>query len=492
MDVKSLGTIGDSRRSLNSSNRAIWWVRRDLRINNNRALEAASLGRRVVVPVFVLDPRLEGGECEKRTHFLNSGLESLNSDLRKLGSRLFVKSGDPSVILPELSRSLDAPIFAEEDFTPYAKKRDRDVGFSADLNLVGGLTVFHPEEVLTDQGGPYKVYSRFRNKWQTLPRQVAIDCDPKSVNFAATDFMESDDLAKHDISFRGGEHQAIKLLNLFMSGDSALFSYGTDRSRVDGNTTSGLSPYINFGMVSSELLVEKASDLLTDQRLSASESASVRTWLSELIWREFYQSAIHHFPESINKSLRPEFEHIDWSESVDDLELWQQGSTGYPIVDAAMRQLSSQGWIHNRCRMIVASFLVKDLLIDWRQGALWFMKQLIDGDTAANIGGWQWTAGTGLDAAPYFRVFNPVLQGKKFDPNGEYVRKWIPELRGVADRYIHVPWESPSVTSNSPSIDGYPFPVVDHRFARQRTLDAFGVARTKYSESIAKSKHLDN
>jgi deoxyribodipyrimidine photo-lyase len=142
--------------------------------------------------------------------------------------------------------------------------------------------------------------------------------------------------------------------------------------------------------------------------------------------------------------------------------------------------------------MIVASFLVKDLLIDWRQGALWFMKKLIDGDTAANIGGWQWTAGTGLDAAPYFRVFNPVLQGKKFDPNGEYVRKWVPELRGVADRYIHVPWESPSVTSNSSSIDGYPFPVVDHRFARQRALDAFGVARIKYSDSLAKPKHVAN
>ena len=492
MDANSLATIVDNRRSLSSSRRAIWWVRRDLRINNNRALEAASLGRRVVIPVFVLDPRFEGPESEKRTHFLNSGLESLNSDLRKLGSRLFVKSGDPSLILPELSRALNAPIFAEEDFTPYARRRDRDVGLSADLNLVGGLTVFHPEEILTDQGGPYKVYSRYRNKWQTLPRQAAIDLDPESVNFAATDIMESDDLAKKVISPQGGEHQAMKVLNRFISGSGALLSYGKDRSRVDGNTTSGLSPYINFGMVSSELLVEKASDLLSDQGLSGSESTSVRTWLSELIWREFYQSAIYHFPDSIEKSLRPEFEHIDWSESVDDLEVWQQGSTGYPIVDAAMRQLSSEGWIHNRCRMIVASFLVKDLLIDWRQGALWFMKKLIDGDTAANIGGWQWTAGTGLDAAPYFRVFNPVLQGKKFDPNGEYVRKWVPELRGVADRYIHVPWESPSVTSNSSSIDGYPFPVVDHRFARQRALDAFGVARTKYSDTLAKPKHVAN
>ena len=164
MDANLLATIIDNRRSLSSSTRAIWWVRRDLRINNNRALEAASLGRRVVIPVFVLDPRLEGPESEKRTHFLNSGLESLNSDLRKLGSRLFIKSGDPRLILPELSRALNAPIFAEEDFTPDASRRDRDVGLSADLNLVGGLTVFHPEEILTDQGGPYKVYSAYRNK----------------------------------------------------------------------------------------------------------------------------------------------------------------------------------------------------------------------------------------------------------------------------------------------------------------------------------------
>jgi deoxyribodipyrimidine photo-lyase len=435
--------------------------------------------------VFVLDARFERSESEKRKRFLYGGLQTLDSDLRKLGSRLFVKSGDPRRVLPEMSRSLNAPIFAEEDFTPFSRRRDQGIGSGTELNLVGGLTVFHPEEVLTDQEGPYKVYSRYRKKWQSLPRQAAIDLEPSTVNFAGWDAVESDELPQAPNGLPAGEHEASKLVDRFLASDGRLWRYGKDRSRVDGQTTSGLSPYIKFGMISIELLVDKATQVSDDVNLSETGSASVRTWLSELIWREFYQAAIYHFPDSIKKSLRPEFEHIDWNESVNDLETWRQGSTGYPIVDAAMRQLSAEGWIHNRCRMIVASFLVKDLLIDWRHGAEWFMKHLIDGDTAANIGGWQWTAGTGLDAAPYFRVFNRVLQGRKFDTNGEYVRKWIPELRGVADRYIHEPWESTSVTSKSISINGYPLPVVDHRIARQTTLEAFELARTKHSEKLA-------
>lgn len=471
---------------MSPASKAIWWIRRDLRINNNRAVEAASVGGRLVVPVFVLDSRFSSSESEKRKQFLYAGLKSLDLDLRKLGSRLFVKSGDPERILPELAHSLKASIFAEEDFTPYARRRDRNIGSGTDLNLVGGLTVFHPEEVLTDQGGPYKVFTRYRKKWEALLRQAAIDLDPGSVNFADSDLLESDELPQAKSSLQPGEHHATKLFDRFLANDGSVWRYGKDRSRVDAETTSGLSAYIKFGMISSELLVDKAAQLSEDQGLSETGRASVRTWLSELIWREFYQAAIYHFPDSINKSLRPEFEHIEWNESVDDLEAWKQGSTGYPIVDAAMRQLAAEGWIHNRCRMIVASFLVKDLLIDWRLGARWFMKHLIDGDTAANIGGWQWTAGTGLDAAPYFRVFNPVLQGKKFDPNGEYVRKWVPEMQGVADRYIHEPWESPSVTSKSISINGYPLPIVDHRVARQATLDAFDLARTKHSENLAR------
>ncbi len=473
---------------MNSTGKAIWWIRRDLRLNNNRALEAASLGGREVVPLFIIDPRFSRRESEKQNRFLYSGLQSLDSDLRKLGGNLVVESGDPMQIIPRLSQTLNAPVFAEADFTPYAKRRDRAVAAEVNLSLVGGLTVFHPEEVLADHGGPFKVYSSFRKKWQALPRQGPTILDPGSVKFAWGELLESPPLPQVPNSHPTGEREAEELFQRFVADEGALWRYGKDRSRVDRESTSGLSPFLKFGMISIESLVEKAVPLSEDQSLSETRLASVRTWISELIWREFYQAALHHFPDSPKKSLRPEFEHIDWNESVADLEAWQQGQTGYPIIDAAMRQLSAEGWIHNRCRMIVASFLVKDLLIDWRHGAQWFMKHLIDGDTAANIGGWQWTAGTGLDAAPYFRVFNPVLQGKKFDPQGEYVRQWIPELQGVADRYIHEPWESSSVTSNSKSINGYPFPVVDHRTVRQTMLDAFKLARTTYNEKLSRTE----
>ncbi len=465
---------------MSSSGTAIWWIRRDLRLNNNRALEAAAHDGRTVVPVFVLDPRFKASQSDKRMQFLYSGLRSLDADLSALGSQLIVKSGDPTRVLPELSRSLEAPVFAEEDFTPYARARDQQVASAAELNLVGGLTVFHPEEVLTERGGPFKVFSRFKTKWQSLSRQGAVTYDPRSIDFVSKGTHESVGIPEVTGNVQAGEDHARKAFDQFLVEDGAIWKYGEDRSRVDRDSTSGLSPFIKFGMVSTELLVEKATKLLDDETLPAASQASVRTWLSELIWREFFQAALYHFPDSVNRSLRPEFEGIDWNDPADHLTAWQQGMTGYPIVDAAMRQLSAAGWIHNRCRMIVASFLVKDLLIDWRHGATWFMKHLVDGDIAANIGGWQWTAGTGLDAAPYFRVFNPVLQGKKFDPNGEYVRKWIPELQGIADRYVHEPWESLSTGSNSKSINGYPLPIVDHREARKTTLDAFEKARSRH------------
>jgi deoxyribodipyrimidine photo-lyase len=205
-----------------------------------------------------------------------------------------------------------------------------------------------------------------------------------------------------------------------------------------------------------------------------------QTWLNELIWREFYVSILYHFPYVLDRSFRPNLQDIPWENDETSFAAWCAGRTGYPVVDAAMRQLVETGWMHNRARMIVASFLVKDLLIDWRWGENYFMQHLIDGDPASNNGGWQWTAGTGTDAAPYFRIFNPVLQGKRHDPRGAYVRRWVPELAGVPDRYIHVPWEMDAETQHaSRCVIGrdYPAPIVDHRLARERTLEAYRSAR---------------
>jgi deoxyribodipyrimidine photo-lyase len=238
---------------------------------------------------------------------------------------------------------------------------------------------------------------------------------------------------------------------------------------LDG--TSSLSPYLHFGVLGLENAVLRARQAIAaavDKRVS--DSATV--WLNELIWREFYIHILYHFPHVRGRSFRPQYDRIRWQNDPEDFELWTQGRTGYPVVDAAMRQLLKTGWMHNRARMIVASFLVKDLLIDWRWGERWFMQNLLDADLASNNGGWQWTAGTGTDAAPYFRIFNPILQSKKFDPDGNYIRKWVPELVDLSNSTIHAPWEKGIKTAD------YPEPIIDHRFARERTLAAYKAVKS--------------
>jgi deoxyribodipyrimidine photo-lyase len=245
---------------------------------------------------------------------------------------------------------------------------------------------------------------------------------------------------------------------------------------VDG--TSALSPYLRFGMISARQAVD-AARAAVNQAQNSQERNSAQTWLTELIWREFYVHILYHFPHVRKTAFRPELANIRWKNDPDDFSAWQTGRTGYPVVDAGMRQLLELGWMHNRARMITASFLVKDLLIDWRWGERHFMQQLLDGDPAANNGGWQWTAGTGTDAAPYFRVFNPTLQGMKFDPRGDYVRRYVPELAHVPDPYIHEPWKMPAdVQRQAGCLIGvdYPQPIVDHSAARKRALERFGDA----------------
>jgi deoxyribodipyrimidine photo-lyase len=243
--------------------------------------------------------------------------------------------------------------------------------------------------------------------------------------------------------------------------------------------TSGLSPYLRFGMLSPRQVVlatyNKRSSI-TDAQGQESPNA----WLSELIWREFYMSILYHFPHALEGNFRPIYDRIAWRNDEQHFAAWCDGKTGYPVVDAAMRQLLQTGWMHNRARMITASFLVKDLLIDWRWGERWFRKHLVDGDPAANNGGWQWTAGTGTDAAPYFRIFNPVMQGKKHDPHGHFVRRWLPELAQVPQSYLHEPWKMPLADQNEAKCvigQDYPQPIVDHASARRATLDAYAKAR---------------
>lgn len=456
----------------------LWWVRRDLRLADNPALRAALRGGAAVQPVFVLDPALMGAPAARRQAFLLAGLRLLDADLRRRGSRLLVRSGPPEQALAQLAAECGAQaVFAGEDYSPYARRRDERVRralltVGARAEWVLETTVHHPGAVRKPDGQPYTVFTPFSKAWKALPAPAGAPWQPPQA-FPALPEWPSDPLPEPQDSsdvqaalrmFPPGEIEAGRRLAAFVDGPLA--DYAERRNQLDLDGTSMLSPYLRFGM----LPVRQAAAAAVQAAQNAPDSAARRgceVWLNELIWREFYIAILYHFPYVLRAAFNPALRAVRWRSAPDDLAAWQEGRTGYPVVDACMRQMNQTGWMHNRGRMIVASFLCKDLLINWQEGERYFMRQLVDGDPAANNGGWQWTAGTGTDAAPYFRVFNPVLQGKKFDPDGQFVRRWVPEIAHLPDGTIHEPWNSPNPPSN------YPPPMVDHAAARQRVLDAY-------------------
>jgi deoxyribodipyrimidine photo-lyase len=456
------------------SDTAIWWLRRDLRLADNDALAAALAGGRRVVPLFILDPVLLDGPTSSpaRTAFLLGGLRALDADLRARGSRLVVRRGRPAVELARVVAETGATAaYAEDDHSPYARRRDAEAQRVAPLHLVGSAAIRPPGTVLKADGAPYTVFTPFSRAWLAQPLP-----DPAELRPAPAALPDPGDVAGErlpdapalppGVLFPPGEAEAQRRLAAFLSQGIAAYDDRRDRLDVDG--TSRLSPYLRFGMVAARAAAVAA--------LSARRAgAGAGRWLNELIWRDFYIHILYHFPHVATANFRSGG-LILWRNDSDDFAAWREGRTGYPIVDAAMRQLDESGWMHNRARMIVASFLVKDLLIDWRWGERWFMRRLVDGDPAANNGGWQWSAGTGTDAAPYFRVFNPVTQGRKFDPDGDYVRRWLPALAGVPTPAIHEPWRlSPAEQRAAGCVLGrdYPYPIIDHALARQRALDAY-------------------
>jgi deoxyribodipyrimidine photo-lyase len=471
-------------------NSAIWWIRRDLRLTDNQALQSALEHADQIVPVFVLDSRLIESSYvgDRRLAFLYAGLHRLDEDLRARGSYLVVRSGSPAA---ELSRLRDecnaAVIYAEADHSPFARNRDRQVEQQLPLILVGSSAVHPPGSVLKSDGSPYTVYTPFSNTWKGMPtvgsgalyspqEQIPSPADISSEPLPGSPKLPADSL------FIPGEKEAQARLQMFLNGDaqSKIFRYDSDRNRLDIDGTSKLSPYLRFGRLSPRQAVVKARELINSAPDEPSKKGA-QTWLNELIWRDFYIHILHHYPDVRRKNFR--LQGIRWENSSGLFDAWCEGRTGYPIVDAAMRQLSQSGWMHNRARMVVASFLTKDLLTDWRWGERWFMKHLIDGDPAANNGGWQWAAGTGTDAAPYFRIFNPVSQSTKFDPQGIYIRRWVAELGNVPDDFIHQPWLMLLDVQKKIGCrigKDYPEPVIDHRWARERALDIYAKARKSY------------
>jgi deoxyribodipyrimidine photo-lyase len=445
---------------------SIWWVRRDLRLNDNPTLQE-SLSAGPVLPVFIFDAGLFERASEARRNFLTTSLQVLNRSLQERGSYLVIRRGDPGAVLRELLAETGADrIFAEEDYTPYARKRDAKIAADLPLTLIPGQLVHAPGQVLKADGTPYTVFTPFSKVWKkTIPPHIAPI--PVQEQIATIDGIRAGTIpeAPEHPDFPAGEMAARQRLDRFLA--DGVFAYQETRNRYDLEGTSRLSPYLHFGLLSLRTAVFGALQAMR-QAEDQERAKSAEIWLNELIWREFYVHILYHFPYVLKRSFRSQYDRIRWANDEGDFAAWKAGQTGFPVVDAAMRQLKETGWMHNRLRMIVASFLVKNLLVDWRWGEQWFMENLVDGDVAANNGGWQWTAGTGTDAAPYFRVFNPVLQSKKFDPEGEFIRKWIPKLAHLDAKVIHAPWEKMEQTP------GYPEPIIDLKFSRERALAVYG------------------
>lgn len=464
----------------------IWWIRRDIRLHDNYALQAALRNNAAVIPVFILDLNLVKEEHSRRLAFLLQALTSLEEDLKKLGSGLVIRDGKPDQELAKLLRETGADtIFAEEDHTPYAIKRDAKIAEDLPLVLLPGQLVIQPSDLLKQDGTPYTVFTPFSKKWRSqLPASIKLLPAPSSLPKTDLPISARFPELKNETDFFASETEARQRLARFTSEE--IYRYHDKRNDMAADSTSKLSPYLRFGLISHRQAAKEASSALANIWLQANNmpegvlDQGPNTWLNELIWREFYINILKNFPYIQKTSFDKRFDRMIWQNDPDDLIAWKNGRTGVPIVDAGMRQLKQTGWMHNRARMITASYLVKHLLIDWREGERWFARQLVDADVAANNGGWQWVAGTGTDAAPYFRIFNPVLQSKKFDPDGKYIRKWVKELENVPDKFIHEPWLLNDKDQRSVSLAlgmDYPYPLVDHNFARQRALSVYKVAR---------------
>jgi len=466
--------------------RVIWWIRRDLRISDNPRLSTAISMGDEVIPIFILDPILMNSDYigEKRKTFLFSGLQILDSELRKHNGYLIIREGDAFEELSKLTYEYQvSSILTEPDYSPYSINRDKKVSSKLPVHWIGSPAILPPGSVLKSDGTPYTVFTPFSKAWKSLAYSLPfIETSPNFPIFTPPDIPSlSIPTSTSPTLFQPGEEEAQHKLSKFtqietdaiLDSLSAIYQYNSGRNQLDVEGTSQLSPYLRFGMLSARKAAF-ASELAIQNGNNQEAKKNAESWLDELIWRDFYIHILYHFPNVRKQNFRNI--NIKWEYNSQIFECWANGETGYPIIDASMRQLIETGWMHNRARMIVASFLTKDLLIDWRWGEKWFMQHLIDGDPAANNGGWQWVAGTGTDAAPFFRIFNPINQAQKYDPMGKFVRKWLPELQLVPDEYIHEPWKMPSeMQRKSVCIIGkdYPSPIIDHYWARHRALQVF-------------------
>jgi deoxyribodipyrimidine photo-lyase len=476
---------------------AIVWFRRDLRLADNPALLKALAAAERVIPLHIHAP-MSGGHWpvgSASRWWLHHSLKALDESLCKLGSRLVIRQGGVFQTLAKLMAETGAEaVYWNRTYEPGAIIRDKEIkrvlreeGFT--VETCNASLLYEPWELRRSGGEPYRVFTPF---WKAM-RRAGLDLVPEPApealppvpgEIVGVDLDRLQLLPKvpWDAGFyeawQVGEAAARQRLAEFV--DSDLPGYRDRRDRPDLSATSRLSPYLHFGEISPRQVVHVMRRGMRPEAETGAEA-----YLREIAWREFAYHLLYHFPHTPDEPLDPRFASFPWAEGYGvALEAWRRGRTGFPIVDAGMRELWRTGWMHNRARMIAASLLTKNLLVPWQEGARWFWDTLVDADLASNTLGWQWTAGCGADAAPYFRVFNPVLQGEKFDPEGAYVRRWVPELARLPGEYIHKPWQAPAAVLAGAGVrldDTYPWPIVDLQGSRERALQAFG--RIKAVES---------
>jgi deoxyribodipyrimidine photo-lyase len=462
---------------------AILWFRRDLRVHDHPALNAAKEGADRLVPVFVFDDRLIHGRHASgaRTQFLLECLRDLDEGLQKRDTRLVIRHGPPEHELATLVRETGASeLHFSADVTPFARDRGRAVASAlADLDVElhahpGQYVADSPAEVLTKAGKPQTVFSPYHRAWldsgrrELLPAPRKLPPLPGGLAKGRIPPLESLGLEQEvDDPAPGGEPAARRRMRAFLDGPVA--DYVDDHDALGRDNTSRLSPYLRFGCVSPREL---------ENNLPRGEGPEA--FRRQLCWREFYAQLLLHHPANARDEFRERYRGaLDWNDSDDDFSAWCEGRTGYPLVDAGMRQLKHEGWMHNRARLVVGSFLTKDLGIDWRRGERWFMRLLLDGDEANNNGNWQWIGSVGVDPQPvYRRIYNPARQQERHDPDGTYVRRYVPELAKVPDRYLSEPWTMPEEVQRDVGCtigSDYPEPIVDHREARERALARYSV-----------------
>lgn len=473
---------------------ALCWIRRDLRLNDHQALAEATRNSDQVTVFFVFDRSILAelkNKHDRRLTFIAQTLKGLECELREKASSLIVRYGDPIEEVPILASLLNADaVFTNHDYEPAAIKRDQQVEQALQSKGVDFLhfkdqVIFEKDEILNKSGEPFKVFTPYKKAWLAnfVAEKHAMNESPNLHKLTQASVLEKhtwnwdlESLGFHEtpLWLKAGRLGGLERLQSFAP---ALKRYKDERDFPALSSTSGLSVHLRFGTVSIRELVREA----IKQR-----SLGAQTWLSELIWREFYQMLLAQHPRLEHEAFRAEYNGIQWPGVEEHFEAWKVGQTGFPLVDAAMRHFNATGWMHNRLRMVTATFLVKDLLIDWRAGEKYFADNLLDFDFAANNGGWQWCASTGCDAQPYFRIFNPITQSEKFDPNGDFIRANVPELRGFSNKHIHNPSQAPlHEQQRAGCIVGkdYPETIVEHGIQRILALALY----SKYQNKKAKS-----